>query len=310
MAQVKRWYLEEGLAARPTPAEARAALHTYMPELLPVYETLRALAGPDEVAHRMLGNYAPPSVIGGCSQAVWTGAGGPALVRNYDFDVAFTTGIIEATRWLGRRVIAMNEAAWGCLDGMNEEGLVVSLTFGGRPAHGRGFSMPLILRHVLETCSRVDEAVARLTHIPVSMAQNVTVLDRTGDFATVFVGADREPAAARWPACTNHQETIGWPAHAAASRSVERHARLTSRLAEPGMTLDALIAGMLQPPLYALDAARRFATVYTAVYRPVDAVVEYLWPGHAWRQTFDHFEPGAYTHVYGAPGRAHCPLAV
>jgi hypothetical protein len=30
--------------------------------------------------------------------------------------------------------------------------------------------MPLILRHVLETCRRVDEAVARLTHVPVSMA--------------------------------------------------------------------------------------------------------------------------------------------
>lgn len=80
---------------------------------------------------------------------------------------------------------------------------------------------------------------------------------------------------------------------ATGSRTVERHARLIGRLAEPNTTLDALLAGTSPPPLHALDTARGLATVYTAVYHPVDAVVERVWPGHAGRQTFDRFEAGA-----------------
>ena len=33
---------------------------------------------------------------------------------------------IEATRWFGRPVIAMGEAAWGCLDGMNAERILIA----------------------------------------------------------------------------------------------------------------------------------------------------------------------------------------
>jgi predicted choloylglycine hydrolase len=73
---VRSWYLKEGLAARPSPAAARAALASQMPELLPIYDLLCELAGPDEVAHSMLSSYDPPPIISGCSRAVWTGAGG------------------------------------------------------------------------------------------------------------------------------------------------------------------------------------------------------------------------------------------
>ena len=47
----------------------------------------------------------------------------------------------------------------GCLDGMNEDGLVASLTAGGSFARGPGFSVILMLRYVLETCRGVDEAL-------------------------------------------------------------------------------------------------------------------------------------------------------
>ena len=71
----KAWYLKEGLGPRPTPAEGRAAIAGHMPEMVPIYDRLCELAGPDEVAHRMLTQYNPPPVIGGC-QAVWTGESG------------------------------------------------------------------------------------------------------------------------------------------------------------------------------------------------------------------------------------------
>src|SRR5215470_503256 len=234
--ELRGWYLKEGLAARPTAAEGRAALQRYMPEMVAIYDQVCQLAGDDNIAHRMLSGLNPPPVIAGCSQTAWLGAGGPALLRNYDFDLDFTTGIVEMTRWFGRRVIAMREACWGCLDGMNEDGLAVSLTFGGRRAHGPGIAMPLVLRYVLETCRTTREAVAKLLAIPVPMAQNVTVVDREGNVATVFTGSDRAPAATSRILCTNHQEEVAWPEMAAASLSVEREAQLGQLLGESGMS--------------------------------------------------------------------------
>lgn len=74
-----------------------------------------------------------------------------------------------------------------------------------------------------------------------------------------------------------------------------------------GQHLGSLLGGMLRAPLYALDADRGFATVYTAVYRPAEAAVEYVWPGHRWRQSFDRFEAGTYTHEYRPPAPPGSP---
>ena len=49
----------------------------------------------------------------------------------------------------------MSDCLWGLLDGMNDRGLAVSLTFGGRPDVGDGFAIPLVVRYVLETCDDV-----------------------------------------------------------------------------------------------------------------------------------------------------------
>ena len=295
---VRAWYLKEGLAPRPTPAEGRATLARYMPEMVAIYDHLCRLAGDDEVAHRLLSGLNPPPVIAGCSQTAWLCAGGPALLRNYDFAIDATTGIIEMTRWFGRRVIAMREAFWGCLDGMNEDGLAVSLTFGGSRAHGPGIAMPMVLRYVLETCRTTREAVARLLAIPVPMAQNVTVVDRAGEVATVFTGPDRAPVATPRILCTNHQESIAWPEMAAASRTLEREARVGQLVETPGMTLAHLAHSFLTPPLHALIAEQRFATVYSALYRAGEGAVDYFWPGRHWPQSFAGFSEGSYTHRY------------
>src|SRR5215813_12331509 len=159
---LRAWYLSEGLEARPTVEEVREALGCHMPELLQMWQHLCGLAGDDPIAHRFLGLYGRPRVIGRCSQAVWLGEGGPALLRNYDFEPERMMGRIDATRWLGRPVIGMGEGGWGCLDGMNGDGLVASLTFGGGRAHVRGFGMSLVLRYVLETCRTIADATTAL----------------------------------------------------------------------------------------------------------------------------------------------------
>ena len=297
--EAERWYLGERRAAPASAAECRVALRAHMPELVPHYDRVCAMVGDDHRAHQMLSHYRPPPLIFGCSQAVWAGEGGPALVRNYDYSLDIVSDRFEATSWFGRRVVGKAQRPWGgWLDGMNEDGLVASQAFGGRPAQGQGFSLILILRYLLETCSTVDEAIAALIRIPIAQSHNVTLLDRSGAHATLFLGPDRAPAVTAELLCTNHQERVVWPEHSAMSRTVERHDALACRLAEPGMTLDRLVESFLAQPLY----SRRIGspTVYTAVYRPTEGLVDYLWPGKCWRQSIDRFESGEYTHDYGA----------
>jgi predicted choloylglycine hydrolase len=296
--EAERWYLGEGRTAPPTAGEYRAALRDHMPELLSHFDRVCALVGDDALAHQILSHYRPPPIVFGCSQAVWLGDAGPALVRNYDFSLDIVSERFEATSWSGRKVIAKAQRPWGgCLDGMNEEGLVASCTFGGSPAKGRGFAIILMLRYVLETCRRVDEAIAALSRIPIAQSHNVTLLDCSGAYATLFLGPDREPAVTADRVCTNHQEQLVWPEHGAISGTVERHEALARHLAEPGQTLDRLVESLLAPPLYSRWIGS--PTVYTAVYRPAERRVDYLWPGRSWCQRIDRFESGEYTHDYG-----------
>ena len=153
-----------------------------------------------------------------------------------------------------------------------------------------------MLRYVLETCSGVDQAIAALSRIPVALSQSITLLDRTGEFATVFLGPDREPAVSRVRACANHQETPSKLSSAALTRSVERQQSMPEALEERAMTLERLTAGFFELPLY----SRRidFTTVYTAVYLPAEGRVDYLCPGKRWSQRFDRFVAAEYTHDY------------
>ena len=116
----------------------------------------------------------------------------------------------------------MRDCLWGLLDGINDAGLAISLTFGGQRALGDGFSVPLVVRYLLEVCDTVAEAREKLATIPIHAAQNLTLLDRSGAFVTAYLGPDREPRFVDRPATTNHQERDEWPEYARAVRSYER----------------------------------------------------------------------------------------
>ena len=162
----RSWYTRDGLAARPSLSECRDALARYMPELIPTWERLCRLSGDEPVAARMLSMWRLPAFAVGCSQAVLPGEQ-PTLVRNYDYDQALFEAVIASTDYSGRRrVIGTSDMLWGLLDGMNDDGLAVSLTFGGRPDVGDGFGIPIVLRYVLETCATVEQAVDALRQDP------------------------------------------------------------------------------------------------------------------------------------------------
>lgn len=298
-AEAEAWYRGTGRGAPPSTAECRAQIRRHMPELLAPYERVCALVGEDDLAPRILSQFRPAPLPHGCTHAVWLGADGPALVRNYDYPLAVVSDHFESTRWFGREVIAKGQRPWGgCLDGMNADGLVASLTFGGSPAQGPGFAIILVVRYVLETCSRVSEAVAALCRIPVALAQNVTVLDKTGAHATVFLSPERAPCVSRAPVCANHQDPdVSAGVSRNVARSLARQQAALRALERPGATLATLAETFLAAPIYSRDASS--PTVYGAIYRPAALTVDYLWPGHVMTQRIGSFTPGRYVHDYG-----------
>jgi len=284
--------MAEGDAARPGLEECRAALEAHMPELLTVHERLVKLAGGSEEAGRFLSMYCPPPYLAGCSQAVWCGAE-PLLVRNYDYDPRAFDALLLHTEWLGRKVIGLSDCLIGLLDGMNEDGLAVSLTFGGRTIVGPGFGIPIVLRYVLETCSDVDQAVAALTRIPSHMAYNVTVLDRQKRFRSVLISPDRPAIVTDSAVATNHQPEMEPIKHDWGATSVEREAYLLQELTRHPGSADDFIAAFQWPPLYSFGFEHGHGTLYTAAYRPAAGTLDLHWPGHSWAQSIDRFEEGS-----------------
>jgi predicted choloylglycine hydrolase len=266
----RAWYLQEGDAARPSYRECRDELARHMPELVPTYERLVELAGGGDLAARLLSLWRPPGFIVGCSQGVWT-RGEPMLVRNYDYPASRLEGIVYLTRWGDRRVIGMSDCLWGLLDGVNDAGLTVSLTFGGRPDVGEGFAISLVVRYLLETCDTVD-------HV------------------TAYVGPGRPTRFVETAVTTNHQGVVEWPEYARAIRTEERERCVLDLLDDEQLTPDRFVDAFLKPPLHNTQYTEGFGTIYTAAYHPADGRVVYRWPDEEpWELSFDAFAPGSRT---------------
>jgi len=285
-----RWW-QDGANARPALDEARARLEQHMPELVPTWQRLTAILGEDPAAGAALALWNPPPFLTGCSQAAVL-PGGPALVRNYDWDYRLFDAAVARTEFGGRRVLGMLDCLWGLLDGVNDAGLALSLTFGGRPQVGEGFGIPLVIRYVLQVCETVQQAVEALRRIPVHMSYNVTALDRGGSRATVYLAPDRPAHVTGRAVATNHQDKVEWEPYAAAIRTVERQEQLEELLAT-GADVPAVVAALLRPPLYATKFGAGFGTLYTAEYRPAEGVARYYWPGQTWTHALDRLEPGS-----------------
>ncbi|MFW8595546.1 C45 family autoproteolytic acyltransferase/hydolase [Cribrihabitans neustonicus] len=285
------WWACEGLAGRPTYAECRRALETHMPEIVGIYDQLCTAVGGGDMEARFLSFYCPPRYLAGCSQAVWPGQE-PLLVRNYDYNPAAFDAVYLKTSWDGRQVMGTSDGLFGLLDGLNDAGLSVSLTFGGRRAIRDGFGVPLILRYLLQTCGTLEEAQEVLRRVPCHMSYNVTVLDRHRNYFTAFLAPDRPALITRAAVATNHQERVEWTSHARLTASVERERFLLQRLTLHEEPKAKFVGAFLKPPLYSLAFDRGFGTLYTAAYHPAERSVDLLWPGRTWRQQLDRFETG------------------
>ncbi|QHQ35179.1 C45 family autoproteolytic acyltransferase/hydolase [Algicella marina] len=284
----QRWWLQEGEAARPTYWQGRQALTTHMPEIVPLYDRLCELAGGTDLASRFLSFHCPPPYMSACSQAIWPGKE-PVLVRNYDYDAKAFDSLVLRTGWQGRNVIGTSDGLWGLVDGMNDAGLAVSLTFGGRRVVGDGFGVPLILRYVLQTCETAEEAGAVLARVPTHMSYNVTVLDAQRHYLTAMMAPDRPASITHAAVATNHQEKVEWSSHARFTATVERERFLLQRLTLHVEPEEKFIGAFLKPPLYSSAFDQGFGTLFTAVYRPRLGEMELRWPKAKWAMRLDDF---------------------
>jgi predicted choloylglycine hydrolase len=297
----KTWFLREGEAARPSYATSVRMLRAHMPELVPAYERVVELAGGGDLAARMLSLYKPPPYLAACSQGVWTRDGVPALVRNYDYAPSRFEGVIWSTKLLDKRVLGMSDCLWGLLDGMNDDGLAVSLTFGGRRVLGDGFGIPIVMRYLLETCATVQDARTALVRLPYSLSHNLTMVDASGAVLTAYLSPDREPIFREFPAATNHQGIVEWPEQAKATRTIEREQTILRLLDDASIDAQRFVDSFLRTPLFSTSYAHGFGTLYTASYRPSERVAHFVWPAMAWTLGFDRFEEGEHTEVLAEP---------
>ncbi|TFH86274.1 hypothetical protein EQG41_13025 [Billgrantia azerbaijanica] len=300
----RAWYLAEGERERPGYLTCFNALRRHMPELLPTYRALCALAGGGDLAARFLSLYQPPPYITGCSQAVLARPGATVLARNYDYPPELCEGTILYSCWNGRGVIAVSDCLWGVLDGMNDSGLAVSLAFGGRKAVGDGFGAPVILRYLLECCDSVPQAAEVLARVPTHMAYNITLADAAGRYVTAMIAPDRRASIRRVPVATNHQKKIEWYAHALASETLIRERQLSILVDDAATDEARLVSALLAPPLFRHDYPRGLGTVYTAVYRPGRGEVSFHWPDASLELSFARFPEERLAVRYGAGGLA------
>jgi predicted choloylglycine hydrolase len=286
----RRWFLERGGDRGPSRAAVERAIERHMPELVPTSQRLAELIGGDDLAIRLLGCWQPPAYLIGCSQAALAGHANPVLARNYDLHPDLNEGVIIRTGWSGRRVLGTSEFLWGLADGMNEDGLALSLAFGGSREVGPGFGITLILRYVLEVCTTVPDALEVLARLPSHMAYNVTLLDRHGAAKTVQLAPARRPKILDLPVATNHQDTPRWTENARFTATFEREAALRQVVERHDTNACHLLQALLGRPLYNTDYRNGFGTLYTVRYFPTRGVGEWHWPGFVIKQRMDQVD--------------------
>ncbi|MEK8214098.1 C45 family peptidase [Paenibacillus sp. FSL L8-0463] len=103
---------------------------------------------------------------------------------------------LSTTRVTGKPAhIGFSLQLFGRYDGMNDEGLSVTMTSGRiRPEMtGEGFVFPGVVRALLDDCTTTREAVTLLRSMPISDYRNFLVSDRHGSMALIEVaGAHKE----------------------------------------------------------------------------------------------------------------------
>lgn len=294
----KEWFSSSKTSLTPDLETSQQALKKYMPKIWSTYQHLCELTNADTEMARFLTGFQPPAYVSACAQAV-INTDEIQLVRNYDYHPDLFEGTLLLSKWNERKVIGTTDCLTGLIDGMNDDGLCVSLTFGGRKEVGYGFGIPFILRYVLEFCSTTQEAVKILKNLPSHMSYNVTVVDRTGEIKTVMLASNKKSLVTTTAFATNHQGAVNWPANAKFNQTVKRYNFIKNYLSAKNIKSADLTKAFLHPPLYNTRFTEGFGTLYTAVYQPEKLRMQLLWPNASLERSFDNFKEENIIIYYG-----------
>src|SRR5680860_193133 len=302
----RTWFLSNDTANTPDLKTSQDTLKKYMPKMWATYEHLCTLTDADPVTARFLTGFQPPAYISACAQAVIK-ADEIQLVRNYDYHPDLLEGTILLSKWNDHKVMGMSDCLIGLVDGINDAGLCVSLTFGGRKEVGYGFGIPFILRYVLEFCTNTAEAVKMLKGIPSHMSYNVTVVDKTGASKTVMLAPDKATLITNDAFATNHQGIVDWPENAQFNQTIKRYNFIKNYLKTKNIKADELAKAFLHSPLYNTKFTEGFGTLYTSVYPPKNLIMKVLWPNVAIERSFENFAEEDILIHYNAAGQLIIP---
>jgi predicted choloylglycine hydrolase len=146
--------LREGDAKPSRRSSSRRDAAPLLPELVPIYERLVEIAGGRDRQARLLALWCPTPFFSTCSQLVWPVARPRLLVRNYDYAPALCDAVFLHTRWDRRAVVAASDCLLGRRS-TESTTMARGVARIRRPRDGRRwFAIPLVLRYVLERCSR------------------------------------------------------------------------------------------------------------------------------------------------------------
>ncbi len=277
----RRWFLHDGEGSRPSFADCRDAVRTWMPEIYDDYLAYVAAVGGGDLEARFLSHWCPPPLVTACSIAM-VDVPAPLLVRNYDYPPSLCDALALRTHWSGRTVIGMADCGWGLMDGLNDAGVSVAISFGGRRDVGHGFGIGLVVRYILQVATTTAEAVARLSDLPVQMSYNVAVVDALGDRRVVHLAPDRPAWTSAFAFTANRQGETEWPRHAEYCNTVAREEYLASMVSFPLLEGGDLVSAFLRPPLFRPLIESTWGTVYTASYEPSTGTMTLLWPDDHW----------------------------
>ena len=188
------------------------------------------------------------------------------LIRNYDYSPKLLEGTWLASIFLGRRVVAMSDCLWGVLDGMNEAGLAISLSFGGRPQLVTGFRHPescdTYWNSPLTSTKRWLSLAGTGAHVLYDLDAGSRRRLRTGFRQSRprdrGAGAPRGDQPPRQPEWTRHG--------AATTHSVEREIR-SSQALHGGSTPNETWT-FPEAPVYQTSYGMGYGTLYTASIGP------------------------------------------
>ena len=290
------WFIARGGDDGPDRNTCRAALGRYMPQIVPVYDRLVALAGNSDRAARFLSTWCPPRYLGGCSLAALSDGIDVRLLRNYDLSPDLNEGLLLRSEWTGRPVMGMVEFLWGLSDGINDAGLSVALAYGGRSETGEGFGITTILRYVLEVCDTVEEALEVFARVPSHMAYNIVLADASGATESVELAPGGGVRRMPHPIATNHQSGPHLPDRAPFTRTYERHRHLS----EMSSSARNLHAAFTAAPLRQDRFSEGFGTLFTAEYDPVAKSIRLIWPDESWHHSLSQFNEGQRVIDFGA----------